>query len=236
MIEIGLLRRIQLFSRLSDDALAEVTGALETRQLEAKQVLFNMGEMGDELYVVRRGSVAIYVPSQDKPGEEQPIRIFGADEVLGEMALIDNQPRSASARALEASEVLVLTGGEFRQLLLRYPDMALAVMSGLNDRIRYTTDFVAEVRQWVKRVAEGEYDKQFSSTSEYQDRSIGALAAEFAQMAAQVQEREQELRRELVQLRVQVDQDKRKRQVEEIAGTDYFQALKGQAKKLRGQE
>jgi len=236
MIEPTQLKKISIFGHLSDGALAKVAAALETKELEARTVLFNQGDPGNELFVVQRGRIAIYVPSKDKPGEERPIRIFEAEEVLGEMALIDDQPRSASARALEASTVLALSGDDFQQLLRQYPEMAIAVMAGLNDRIRYTTNFLGEVRGWVKRVAEGKYDHQFTTSSGQRDRSISALAAEFAQMAAQVQQREKELQKELTILRVQIDDKKRKRQVDEIVDSDYFQSLKSQARKLRGQD
>lgn len=236
MIEPTLLKKTTIFSRLTDEALGEVAAALKPKGLAAGEVLFNQGDPGDELYIVQQGRVSIYVPSTDKSGEERPLRIFEAEEVLGEMALIDDRPRSASARALEATQVLTLTGADFQRLLRQYPAMATAVMAGLNDRIRYTTDFLGEVREWVKRIAEGKYDRQFKSLADYRDRSIEALAAEFAQMAAQVQQREAELRNELSKLRVEVDDEKRKRQVDEIVDSDYFQSLKSQAKKLRGQD
>jgi CRP-like cAMP-binding protein len=161
------------------------------------------------------------------------VRIFTQQQALGEMALIDGQPRSMSARALEPSEVLVLAGDAFRDLLRRQPDLALAVMAGLNDRIRYTTEFLGEVQGWVKRVAEGNYDRQFSASSDYQDNSIAALAAEFSQMAAQVRQREEQLRQELKQLRIEIDQSKKEREVSEIVESDFFQDLASRAKQLR---
>ena len=61
------------------------------------------------------------------------------------------------------------------------------------------------------------------------------LAADFAQMAAQVQKREQELQREIYRLQVKIDHEKRERQVSEITETDYFQTLRTRAKDLREQ-
>jgi hypothetical protein len=62
------------------------------------------------------------------------------------------------------------------------------------------------------------------------------LAAEFAQMTIQVKQREEELRRQVRRLSIQIDQAKKERQVEEIVESDYFQSLRAQAKKLREQE
>ncbi len=224
-----------LFNRLSERALGEVQAALKPRQLDSGELLFNQGDSGDELFIVQEGGIAIYVPSKDNPGAERPIRIFGPGEALGEMALIDNRPRSVSARAIDASAVLVLTGDDFRRLLRQYPDMAITVMGGLSDRIRYTTDFLSEVQDWVKRVAEGKYDRTFKPNTNYQDRSIAALAADFAQMAAQVQKREEELRKEIMQLRIEIDETKRQKQVSEIVETDFFQDLQSKARSMRKQ-
>lgn len=233
MTDIAQLKNILLFKRLPESALDDIAAALKLRALAAGEILFAMGDPGDALYIVNTGRVAIYTPDTARPGTEHPIRIFEGGEALGEMAIIDNQPRSLSARALEASEVLTLTGDDFRRLLLAYPDMALAVMAGLNDRIRYTTEFLSEVREWIQRVAAGQYDRQFAASKDYQDRSVTALAAEFAQMAAQVQQREEDLRREVQELRIEINEVKRQKQLEEITETDYFQTLQNQARKLR---
>jgi signal transduction histidine kinase len=112
--------------------------------------------------------------------------------------------------------------------------MALSVMRGLTERIRYTTEFLNEVQTWVKKIADGNYDRAHQADATYEDPSIQNLAADFAQMAARVQEREQALRKEVSRLKIQIDQAKKERQVQEIVGSDYFQSLKEQADKLRG--
>jgi CRP-like cAMP-binding protein len=253
MIESKVLGEIYMFDRLSDETLAQVAAALEPRQYAAGTVLFHKDDPGDEMFIVQSGSVAIFEPSADKPGQERPLRIFRAGQVFGEMALIDFMPRTLSARAMEPTQTLVLKGDDFRQLLHDH-DMALAVMAGQNDRIRYTTDFLGEVRQWigrmakgqyetaqffsdmqewVKHLAEGDYDQPVKPGDRYRDKTIAALAAEFARMAAQVREREDALRQEIAQLKIEIDETKRKRQVEEITESDYFQDIKTRARNLR---
>jgi CRP-like cAMP-binding protein len=229
------LRKVPLFQRLGDPILQTIEATLTLRQISAGEVLFNMGATGEEMFIVREGRIAIYVPDDKNAGKEQPIRIFEPGEVLGEMALIDQQPRSLSGRALVTSEVWVLTGKDFRYLIEQSPEMSLAVMAGLNDRVRYTTQFLSEVREWVMRIAEGQYDRSFAPTESYEEPSIRTLAAEFAQMAAQVEKREQELRKEVFRLQIQIDESKKARQVSEIVESDYFQSLRNQARKLRGE-
>jgi CRP/FNR family transcriptional regulator, cyclic AMP receptor protein len=253
MIEPTKLREIYIFSHLSDETLAQVAATLEMRHFADGKVLFHKGDPGDEMFIVQEGSVAIYEPSEDQPGKERPMRIFRAGETLGEMALIDLQPRTLSARAMQPTQTLVLKGDEFRRLL-RDPAMAMAVMASLNERIRYTTDFLGEVRDWmgriaagqyetaqffsdmqdwVKQVAEGEYERLVEAGSQYRDKTIATLAAEFARMATQVRQREDALRQEIAQLKIEIDEAKRKREVADIVESEYFQALKAQAEDLR---
>jgi len=245
---------VPMFRRLTPDKLAEVSGELERRSLAAGQVLFNQGDAGDELFIVQEGCVAIFAPSIDRPGQEKPLRLFKAGDLLGEMALIDRQPRSLSARTLEPTQLLVLRGDSFRRLVRDDPAVAVAVMGGLNDRIRYTTEFLNQVRHWVGRMSAGKYRtgqlltemqdwvqqvaggeplQAAGAPIGYRDETLATLAAEFAQMAAQVREREEALQRQVEQLRIEIDEVKKQRQVDEIVESDYFQSLKAKAAGLR---
>lgn len=235
---VQLLRNTDLFRPLDDDILVKVAGALNARSLAANEVLFQLGQPGDELIIVHTGSIAIYAPQGDDPAAGQPIRIFQPGQVLGEMALIDQKPRSLSARAEEPSAILALSGKMFRSLIQDNPEMAIAVMSGLNERIRYTTDFLSEVRIWVQRVAGGSYqaDEIMDKSSGYQDDTLANLAAEFAQMASRVQKREEELKQQVAMLRIEVDQARRDQEVKQITTSDSFQSIREKARLLRQQK
>lgn len=255
MITTSMLKNSYMFHRLSEERLAAIQAALETRELQTGELLFNMGDPGDELFIVETGQVAIFAPNKDNPGQEKPIRIFRTGGILGEMALIDRQPRSLSARALEPSRVLVLDGKDFRYHVEEEPSLAFAVMYGLSDRIRYTTEFLNEVRSWVGRVTQGDYSsdqfldevrgwvKQVSAgeyeetfrPKNHQDQTLSTLAAEFARMAAVVQQREKALQKEIAQLKIEINESKRKEDVQEIKDSDYFRSIQEQIKAMREQ-
>ena len=266
-----------IFRRLAPERLTEMGGELEKRYLDAGQILFNQGDAGDELFIIQDGCVAIFAPNADRPpdplaqakvpadqagragSQEKPFRLLKAGDLLGEMALIDCQPRSLSARTTEPTHLLVLSGENFRRLIRDDPAVAVAVMGGLNDRIRYTTEFLSQVRHWVGRMSTGKYKTdQFLKEMQdwvqqvaggepsqetgaqkvpagvgYRDETLATLAAEFAQMATQVREREEALQRQVEQLRIEIDEVKKQRQVDEIVESDYFQSLKSQAANLR---
>jgi CRP-like cAMP-binding protein len=234
--ELSALRHIGLFQRLPDAALERVKATLIPRDLDAGDILFNMSDPGDELYIVRTGQIAVYVPHPEHQEEERPIGFFEPPDVLGETTLIDRQPRSLSARAVVPSQLWALTARDFLVLIQDQPQVALAVMGGLNDRVRYTSLFLSEVREWVKRIAGGQYDRDFKPDIAYDDPFIAVLAAEFAQMAAQIEKREQELRSQVLHLQIQIDTAKGERYVSEITESDYFQALRANARKLTRQE
>lgn len=233
------LRELNIFSYLQPDALAEVTSTLQKKELQPGEVLFCQGDKGDELVIVEQGALSIFSP--DQSGDGEAIRIFHAGEVLGEMALIDEQPRSLSARAEETTTILTLKKVDFQNMLAAHPEMAQAVMSGLNNRVRYTTDFLSEVRKWVGRIAEGDYNID-SYGEEYDDKTLASLAAAFARMATQVKAREEELRQEVNQLKIIIDQAKREQQVNEFVqsvriDSDFYkqlEAAKALRKKCRG--
>lgn len=227
------VRRVTLFNSLPEPELAQIAAALQAHELAPGEILFQQGDPGDELVIVESGQIAIYVPLPQAPAQGQPIRIFQAGEMLGEMAVIDQKPRSASARAETAARILTLNGATFRQLLAQNPMLAVGVMSGLSDRIRYTTDFLGEVRRWVQRIAEGDYQAGGQAAGAYRDPTLAALAEDFARMAARVAEREETLKKEVAQLKIEIDEARRHQEAQRIMGSEYYKALKEKARQLR---
>jgi NTE family protein len=118
-----ILRALALFRHLDDHALAELEGELQWFALPGGALLFEQGDPSDALYVLKSGSVGAF---RDEPGA--PSRLVGvvaAGETIGEVGLIVDQPRSASARALRDSELLRLSRAAFDQLVARHPQAML---------------------------------------------------------------------------------------------------------------
>jgi CRP/FNR family transcriptional regulator len=229
------LRTVPLFAPLSEEGLAEVAAALQTRSLAANEVLFNQGDPGKELIIVQSGKLAIYKPEPGAPARGQPIRTFTTGSMLGEMALIDQKPRSLSARAEEATTILALSSDAFRDLLGSNVEISMTLLAGLSDRIRYTTDFLNEVQDWVGRITDGNYTSGMAveSQSQYPDPTLATLAANFAKMAARVKEREDQLKQEVAQLRIEIDEARRKEEASQIMDSDYYRSLKDKVRNMR---
>jgi len=241
------LSNISFFQGLPDDLLCTIQKRLKSRLVPAGEVLFNMGDPGDEMIIVQGGKIAIYAPERDNLKAGKTIRLFEPGQFLGEMALIDHKPRSLSARAEVPSTILTLGGEDFRNLISNYPEIASNAMSGLSERVRYTTDFLTQVRKWVQRITEGNYSAgQFNQEMEawiksttvsatQVDKSMVTLAAEFAEMVMKVQKREQDLQEQIALLRIEIDQAKRKEEVQQIIGSDYYQSLRDRVKRMRAE-
>jgi CRP-like cAMP-binding protein len=232
---ITTLKNIPMFAQLTDKALEEIAGQFRPQTLATGQVLFNQGDPGNELILVTSGKLVIYAPEAGAPARGQPIRQFTDGGILGEMALIDSQPRSLSARAEEPSTILTLSKPDFERLLDENHRISRAMMAELSERIRYTTDFLGEVRQWVQHITEGNYQAgdEMISSRQHKDPHLAVLAAEFSRMAAQVKEREENLKQEVAMLRIEIDETKRREDARQIMDSDYYRSLKERVKEIR---
>lgn len=129
------LRSVPLFRDLPADTLAALMQDMAQRRLDAGELLFSQGDEGAECFVILDGSLEVLTYIN---GAEHRLEIYRAGQIIGEMALIDRSPRSASVRALEFSTLLVLTEREFVRLIGSSPTMALAMLRNSTSRVRNT--------------------------------------------------------------------------------------------------
>ena len=136
------LRRVELFSGLKPEALTLISKVAteETHALGTK--IFQHGDAGDKLYLILEGRVRI---SREVPGMgEEALAVLGPGQVFGEMALLDESPRSADARVHERCRVLAIPKDGFDDLLFMHKDLAYEVLWSmvrmLVVRLRETTD------------------------------------------------------------------------------------------------
>jgi CRP/FNR family transcriptional regulator, cyclic AMP receptor protein len=137
------LRQVHLFAGLGDTALAALAGKAFARRLARGQVLFTEGEPSTHLYVVRSGRLRVFVASPR--GDELVLSVLGPGESLGELSVLDGQPRSAAVEALDAVELLALPAAEVVALLHDNHDALLAVALELAAGIRRLTGNAADL-------------------------------------------------------------------------------------------
>lgn len=137
------LGRCRLFEGMSGEPLAALTRTLRSRRFRRGEVLFHEGDPGDALFIVASGAVKVVVPSED--GEEAILATLRHGDFLGELALLDGAPRSASAVALEPTETLMLPREQFRALVASEPAIRDALLASLATELRRLTTHVAEL-------------------------------------------------------------------------------------------
>jgi len=156
--------------------------------------LFHQDDPGKSLFILLSGKVRILIRDQANPSAEIPLRDFEPIRTLGELALLDGQKRSASAVAVEPTDVLELHRDDFLEFVQSRPLVGLLMMRDLVERVRYTTDYVQQVVQATTRLAEGGQIALDDTAQSKQDEEIGLLIQAFVNMVQNVKQREQALR------------------------------------------
>ena len=133
-VSMLLLRNVPLFSVLTENQLAVLTGAVSRKSLPRGTTIIAAGDTTESLYVIISGRLKVMM--SDDEGREVILAILGPNEYFGEMGLIDDLTRSASVVALEACEVLNLSKRDFKRCLAENFEMAMTVMRGLVKRLR----------------------------------------------------------------------------------------------------
>ena len=123
------LSKLEFFEGFSQDELAKVRAMAENVSAEAGAVLMEQGDVGQEAFVVLSGQAGVFVNGHR-------VAAVGPGSAVGEMALLDRHPRSATVKALTDLELLSFDYDRFQQLLQTMPKAAARVMAQLNEKLR----------------------------------------------------------------------------------------------------
>ena len=137
-----IIKQIPIFKTLSDFDLNDLVGSLRLKSLKQGQTLFWKGDEGTALYIVKKGTIKIVLPSTG--GDEIIVTMFSEGDFFGEMALLDGEPRSADAVAIEPSEVFVLSRNNFLSFLQSNVNAIESILSLLSKRLRKTDDLLED--------------------------------------------------------------------------------------------
>lgn len=240
---IKSLKKIPLFQGLPDETLAELASGVSVRALVKDEVLFRKGDPADSVYFIHTGWVKIVAESRD--GNDLVLNHCGPSEVIGDISLIDDEPRSAGVIALSPVEVLELKRDTFIRVLNNQPLLALDIMRNITARLRFATIYIEKAIEWSSRIAEGDYSEAMNQIQTVQstivDTSKGdaarasELLAALFRMVEGVRRREEQLKEQLRELTIEIDPQKRQQEFESLTQSPFFHNLKLAARKLRQQ-
>jgi CRP/FNR family cyclic AMP-dependent transcriptional regulator len=138
-IGIPALRQVPLFQALDDDQISQISGLLKERRYHKGDTVFHQGDPGGCLYLVTSGRIRIFLNSPD--GREATVRFYGPNSTFGEFSVLDGEPRSASAAAVDDVTTLLLYRADFMGLLRQHFDLVERMFAMLTERLRYTTAY-----------------------------------------------------------------------------------------------
>ena len=137
-----ILRRSALFGELESVELERVAQLARTRSVGKDSVIFMQGDPGDALYGIARGKVLISLSTPE--GKEFSLNLLEAGDVFGEIALLDGHPRTANARTLEETQLVVIQRANFTRLVEQHPNVALHLLRLLCGRLRWSAQLIEE--------------------------------------------------------------------------------------------
>src|SRR4051794_19822358 len=129
-----LLRTVPVFSDLSDADIESLSRLCTRRRYPKDTVVFFENEEGDSFFVIVEGRIKVTILGDD--GREVILSILGPGDFFGEMALLDNEPRSATAIAVEETELISLARADFQGAMTENPSILTALIRILTGRLR----------------------------------------------------------------------------------------------------
>ncbi len=135
-----LLKSLPLFATLKPKDITWLSTCMVMKTYPKNSILVNEGDETDSLFIIETGKVKVYLSNED--GKEIILNILSAGDYFGEIALLDNQPRSASVMSLQHSRLWLISKKEFELCLVRYPEIALLLLKDMSSRLRFLTENV----------------------------------------------------------------------------------------------
>ncbi len=137
---MSVLKSVEIFSGLSDAELAALEESSIRRSYPKNTVIINENDVADSLYVIESGKVKVYC--SDKNGKEFIMNTLGSRDYFGELALLDDDRRSASVRTMEKADFCIIYKQDFNQVLDQHPNIAKTLIRNITRRVRALTEKV----------------------------------------------------------------------------------------------
>ncbi len=137
---MSVLKNVEIFAGLSDAELAALEESCIRRSYPKNTVIINENDVADSLYVIESGKVKVYC--SDKNGKEFIMNTLLANDYFGELALLDDDRRSASVRTMEKADFCIIYKQDFNRVMGEHPNIAKTLIKNITRRVRALTEKV----------------------------------------------------------------------------------------------
>ena len=144
--KVGFLREVPQFANLEDGELQAIAEDFYAKEYRKNEVILRQGDPSHELYIVMQGKVRIC--KVNPSGDETSLNILSTRQIIGEFAIIDGQPRSATVKAIGRCILLAITRDKFLNHLQNMPNLALEMCRLVIDKARWTTKYAETIAQY----------------------------------------------------------------------------------------
>ncbi len=139
---VELLGRVPVFSTLEHEDLERIADLAVPRAFEPGQIVFREGDASDTCYIVRSGRARAVREHPD--GRTITLATFGSGDIFGELAMFEDELRSATVEAVQRTSVVAVLGPDMRRLMVEHPQIAIRLVVALGRRLRETNDRLAK--------------------------------------------------------------------------------------------
>lgn len=137
------LKKIAFLSSLPDDALISLAAKAKLGSFTRQTIIITEGDETDSIYIILSGKVRIF--TSDEEGKEVTLLSQEAGSYFGELALLGNEPRSASVITLEKTVCAMISKNDFKSWLTDHPDVAIDLLRELSEKVRRLTEKVKQM-------------------------------------------------------------------------------------------
>jgi CRP-like cAMP-binding protein len=188
---VELLSQVPVFAPLAEQDLELVAGVCHPRRFGAGEVVFREGDQSNTCYVVRSGHARAVREHAD--GRQIALATFGPGDIFGELAMFDDERRSATVETIDPLDVLAILGPDMRRAMLRHPPLAVSLAASLSRRLRTTNERLASqsfqtVQSRVASVIAQLVDQARAEGAPDSDVPITATQADLAMLAGSSRE------------------------------------------------
>lgn len=190
---IEVLRPVELFQHLNDEQLSKLAAHSREVQFRKNAILMTEGDAGESMYVIQSGLVKVFVSDED--GKELVLYEQGAGAVIGDIALLDDEPRSASVSTLDKTTALMIGKSGFIQCLNESPEMGLGIIRSLTQRLRHATEgsrslaldnVYRRLADKLQELSVGDLETKLHMEKKYSHQELGNMIGASREMVGKV--------------------------------------------------